>query len=60
MYNNIHSLRNVFGRPVHQLINANIKSANLVAATKCIKGLYGQDVQLMFRTNVRMGKTCSK
>ena len=33
----IHSLSTVLGRPVHQLANANIYSANHVAATKGVK-----------------------
>ena len=34
-------------------------SANHMAATKCIKACrHGQEVQLLFRSNVRMGKKC--
>ena len=31
------SLTTLLGRPVHQLVNANVSSANHVAATRCIK-----------------------
>ena len=55
----IHSVITLFGRPVSQLVDANIKSASHMAAPKCIKACEcGQDVQLLFRTNVRMGKKC--
>ena len=37
----------------------NILSANHVAVAKCIKACrHGQEVQLFFRLNVRMGKKC--
>ena len=45
------SVITLWGRFVHQLVNA-----NLVAATTCIKP--NQDVRLFFRPNVRMGKKC--
>ena len=38
------------GRPVHQLVNANISSADHVAATKCMKACRrGQEVRLFFK-----------
>ena len=49
----------LLGRPVYQLLNANIQSANHMAASKCIKACRcGQEVQLFFRSNVRIGKKC--
>ena len=54
----IYSVITLLGRPLHQLFNANIKSANRVVVTKCIQACrYSQEVQLFFRPNVRMGKT---
>ena len=51
------SVITLLGRPVPQLLNANIESANHVAATKCIKTCRrGQEFQLFFRPNARMGK----
>ena len=48
----LHSVCNLLGRPIHQLVNANISSANHVAAAKCIKASRrGQEVQLFFRPN---------
>ena len=46
----VHSMSNLSGRPVciNSLVNANISSANHVAATKCIKAcICGQEVQLL-------------
>ena len=52
-------MSDLFGRPVHQHVDANIESANHVAATKCMKACrHGQEVQLPFRPNVRMEKEC--
>ena len=43
---NVQSLSTLLDIPVHQLVNANIESANHVAATKCIKTCrHGQEVQ---------------
>ena len=51
---NMHSVNTLLGRPVHQLVNANIYSANHVAATKCIKACRcGREVPLFLRSNVR-------
>ena len=53
------SLGTVLRTPVHQLCNANIKSANDVVATKCINTRkHGQEVHLFFRPNFRRGKKC--
>ena len=47
----IHSLSTSLGRAVHQLVHANIQSANHVVATKCMKVCRnGQEVQLFFQT----------
>ena len=54
----VHSVSTLLGRPVHQLVNANISSANCVAATKCIKACrHSQEVQLFFRPNLGIGNT---
>ena len=46
---------------MYQLVNANIWLANDVAASKCVKAWRrGQDVQLFFRPNDRMGKLCNQ
>ena len=51
------SVSNLLGRPLRQLVNANILSANHVAATKCIKACWcGQEVQLSFRPKGQNGK----
>ena len=44
----------LLGKPVHQLVNANIESTNNVAATQCIN-VCSQRVQQFFWRNVRMG-----
>ena len=55
----IHSVITLLGRPAHQLVTANIESANHVAATKCIQTCRrDQEVELSFRPIVRMGKKC--
>ena len=51
------SASTLLGRLVHQLVNANIELANHLAAAKCMKACRrGQEVQLFFRPNVRIGK----
>ena len=42
----------LLGRPVHQLAKANIHNKGIKA---CI---HGQEVQLVFKPNVRTGKKC--
>ena len=57
----VHSVSTLLGRPLHQLVDANISSANHVAETKRIKTCrHGQEVQLFFRPNVRMEKKCDQ
>ena len=57
----IHSVSNLLGRPVHQLVDANIESASHVAASKCIKACrHRQEVQLLFRPNIRMWQECDQ
>ena len=54
-----YTVTTLLGRPVHQLVNANIETANHVAATKCINASRrGQGVQLFFRPNGRIAKKC--
>lgn len=49
----------LLGMPVHLLVHANIYSANHVAAIQCRTVWHGQEVQLMYRSNIRMGKKCN-
>ena len=50
------SVSTLLGRPVHQSVNANIYSANHMAASQCVKGC--RHGQLFFRPNVIMEKKC--
>ena len=55
----MHSVTTLLGRTVHQLVNANIWSANHVATSKCTKACrHGQEVQLLFGPNLKIGKKC--
>ena len=52
-----HTVATSLGRPVNRLVNASTLPANRMAATQCIKvGRHGQEVQLLFRPNIRMKK----